>query len=154
MLRAGHRSERGAKGGVAVAKLAEAAKTTREMARRYVNGEAFPTVDRLDRIATWLKIGVPWLRDGEKANVLEQPARPYKALSDEALEIARAWELLPQDLQVAYRSMIFTDAVVHRSLPWLSRHRPEGERYRDFERGIQRDFEKLGAQLPLDLIDS
>jgi transcriptional regulator with XRE-family HTH domain len=151
MLAAGHRSSRGAKAGVAVAELAEAAEITREMARRYVLGEAIPDTDRLDKIAGWLGVKVAWLRDGEPApaNRTEQPLAPY--LPEEALEIARVWILLPSEIQDRYRSMLFTDAVMHSVLPWLRQHKPRGERYADFERSVQQDFEKLGAQLPLNI---
>jgi transcriptional regulator with XRE-family HTH domain len=151
MLAAGHRSMRGAKAGVAVAELAAAAEITREMARRYVLGEAIPDTDRLDKIAGWLGVKVAWLRDGDadQGPRVEQPSTAY--LPEEALEIARVWMLLPPEIQDRYRSMLFTDAVMHSVLPWLRQHKPRGERYDDFERSVQQDFEKLGAQLPLNI---
>lgn len=156
MLAAGHRSARGAKAGVDVGPLASAAGITREMARRYVLGEALPNSDRMDKIAGWLKLKMAWLRDGDGAQRVgttltarETPAPPY--LSEEALEIAKVWTTLPPERQRCYRSMLFTDAVIYTTLPWLGAHQPEKESYEKFERDVQADFKRLGAQLPLNI---
>lgn len=50
----GHVSK-GNRSGVDVAKLAEASRTTYEMARRYAEGVAIPRPDKLEAIARWLR---------------------------------------------------------------------------------------------------
>lgn len=154
MIDAGHRSARNAQGGVAVAPLAKAAKTTREMARRYALGKAIPDTNRIDAIANWLGVRVAWLRDGEgesrAAPVARQPASVY-GLSDEAIEIARAWDSLPTERREALRQHIFLEAAVHALAPWMEVHRPSSKSYAEFERRVQDDFKRLGQQLALEL---
>jgi len=53
------------KHGVDVAALQRETGVTREMARRYLEGEAIPGPDRLRAIAEWLGVRFGWLRDGE-----------------------------------------------------------------------------------------
>jgi len=63
---AGHIAKRAAKGGVDAKALKEAIGLhTVESARRYIEGLATPSEDKIDHIAAWLKINVQWLRDGE-----------------------------------------------------------------------------------------
>lgn len=54
-----------AKSGVDVTALSKAAKTTYEMARRYVEGRAIPRPDKLERIAAWLRASPSDLLYGE-----------------------------------------------------------------------------------------
>jgi transcriptional regulator with XRE-family HTH domain len=60
----GHVSE-GARSGVDVNALAEAAGTTYEMARRYAEGQAVPRPEKLQRIADWLGVPAAALAWGE-----------------------------------------------------------------------------------------
>lgn len=50
--------------GVDVSQLKVAAGVTLEMARRYVEGTALPRPEKMTRIAAWLGVNLPWLRDG------------------------------------------------------------------------------------------
>jgi hypothetical protein len=153
----GHRSAR-AKSAVNVGPLAGVARVTREMARRYVNGEAIPETDKMAAIAEFLAVRVAWLRDGEgvkhAAQTLEQRSSHYGDISDEALEVARVWALLPEQRRQMFKDVIFTCAVAHRLLPWLRTHSPKSISYADFEKGVQQDFAKLGGQLRLFSLDS
>jgi transcriptional regulator with XRE-family HTH domain len=148
----GHGSTR-AKSGVDVGPLVKAATVTREMARRYVNGAAIPETNKIAAIAKYLGVRVAWLRDGEGAKHAVQAAKeqsgPYTVLSEEALELARVWSLLPDDRRALFKDVIFSSAVVHGLLPWLRTHRPASSSYAEFERAVQRDFARLGGQLRL-----
>jgi hypothetical protein len=157
LLDAGHQSSRNSRTGVNVAPLAQAARTTREMARRYVLGSALPDPNKVDLIADWLKVRTAWLRDGEGhkergrgivIEVREPGGKPY-LLTDEAFEVALAWQRLPENLKIGFRSMIYRSAAVESLLPWLRDQVPAGERYGDFERRVRADYKRLGAQLRL-----
>lgn len=56
----------GAKSGVDVTRLAEAADSTYEMARRYAEGQAIPRPDKLSAIARWLGVSSSQLAYGDK----------------------------------------------------------------------------------------
>lgn len=71
MVAAGYVS-RGARSGVDVAKLAEASRTTYEMARRYAEGIAMPRPDKLAAIARWLGTSPACLAyDAEPQNAID-----------------------------------------------------------------------------------
>lgn len=65
-MRAKGLTSAGSKSGVDVAKLAEAADTTYEMARRYAEGHAMPRPDKVAAIAKWLGVSVTALAYGEE----------------------------------------------------------------------------------------
>jgi transcriptional regulator with XRE-family HTH domain len=65
MIEKGYGTARGSLGADPIA-LQEAAKVvSRDMARRYLKGEAFPEPDRLYLIAKWLDVSPEWLAWGE-----------------------------------------------------------------------------------------
>lgn len=64
-MREQNRTSSSAKSGIDVAKLAEAAATSYEMARRYAEGAAMPRPDKLAAIAKWLGVSVSTLAFGE-----------------------------------------------------------------------------------------
>lgn len=79
MVRRGYTSESN-RSGVDINRLAEAAHTTYEMARRYAEGVAIPRPDKLAAIAAWLGVSpgeLAWGETGAKINgeVLEQCLR-------------------------------------------------------------------------------
>jgi len=53
------------KHGVDVVALQGVTSVSREMARRYVEGLAIPSPDKLRAISEWLGVSLSWLRDGE-----------------------------------------------------------------------------------------
>lgn len=159
----GYVSKRGAKSGVDVSPITAWAGVTREMARRYVSGQALPDPDRMAKIADALHRRVAWLRDGEgpenpdaAPRVAESPrafyGAPAGALADEAaLEIARVWSTLTPARQQWFRQMLFVEAAVSRIMPWLNMMPPTGERYEQFENRAREDFARIAKQLQLDL---
>ncbi len=64
MLENGFATKRQAKSGVEVATLKVVAGVSQDMARRYAEGLALPSPDRMQAIANWLGVRLPWLRDG------------------------------------------------------------------------------------------
>jgi transcriptional regulator with XRE-family HTH domain len=146
MLDVGHKSQRNAKSGVDVGPLAKVAKVTREMARRYTEGTATPDVNRMKLIADWLGVRLAWLRDGEgpqfaEGNTARQPGATYaNGLSEEAREVALAWQKLAPDTRTTMRDVIFMLSLGERRFPWLRRGRPTGETYIEWERRQEQNF--------------
>ena len=71
MLQRGHTSS-SSRSGVDVNRLAEAAGTTYEMARRYAEGAAIPRPDKLEAIAAWLGVTPSELSWGDSGGVNER----------------------------------------------------------------------------------
>lgn len=71
MLRRGYASE-GSRSGVDVTRLAEAAQTTYEMARRYAEGAAIPRPDKMEAIAAWLGLSPGELAWGDAGGQLNE----------------------------------------------------------------------------------
>lgn len=80
MKAAGHIST-GNHSGADVGKLAKAAGTTYEMARRYVEGQALPRAPKLERIARWLGTSSSALLYGQ-----EEPQSPRQTINTETLQ--------------------------------------------------------------------
>jgi transcriptional regulator with XRE-family HTH domain len=64
LLARGYRSQRFAKPPVDAPALAIALDVTVGMARRYCRGQALPHRSTLERVAAWLHVSFPWLREG------------------------------------------------------------------------------------------
>jgi transcriptional regulator with XRE-family HTH domain len=67
--------------------------------RRWLQGEAVPTQDRLQVLAEWLGVDPHWLRFGEKlsGSVQEQRARWDSKITPEEREAIEAFLALPPD---------------------------------------------------------
>jgi hypothetical protein len=84
---------------------------------------------------------------GEKNVNQVQEVRAGYGVSDEALEIARAFDQLQPQAKEYIREQVFIYTVVDKSMPWLRHGRPIGKTYADFEKWHQenistkRDFE-------------
>ena len=57
------------KTGVKVSKLAETAGCSKQMARRYVLGDALPEIDATYKIAKWLNVSPGWLLFGDETAI-------------------------------------------------------------------------------------
>lgn len=158
MIDAKLHSPRNAKSKVNVGPLAKAAGTTREMARRYVEGKALPDPNKLPSIARFLEVKLPWLRDGEGPKRAGEQvaggqaqaahdiaAEPY--MSEEAREIAQIWSNLPDERRQWFRDLMVLEAVVSKHYPWLMFGRPKAESYREYEKRVEHDFIRATKRL-------
>lgn len=72
-------------------------------------------------------------------------------LTEESVEVAKAWSLLSPERKVIYRSLIFNDAVLQQALPeWLRFGNPTSPRYKDLERKFETLAHENKNQLHLD----
>jgi transcriptional regulator with XRE-family HTH domain len=154
MLDRGYRSSRGARSGVDVNELRQRARVSREMARRYVEGEAVPDLERVVRIAEWLGVRVAWLLYGEGSRAAAgqaaaEPGAPHEELTAEAREVGRVWSRLSADTRSVMREVLFLLALGEKRFPWLRRGRPSGETYDQWEKRQEQNFSAL-AQLAAD----
>lgn len=141
----GLRSTRNAKSGVDAGPLAAEIKVTREMARRYTEGTAIPDLNKMERIAAWLGVRLPWLRDGEGPKRVDAPhaaqtAGAYEPINAEAREIALAWSRLSPGHRDMMRDILYMLVLSERRFPWLLRGRPKSETYDQWERRQEQNF--------------
>jgi transcriptional regulator with XRE-family HTH domain len=155
MLENGYRSARNAKSGVDVGPLSKAVHVTREMARRYTEGTAIPDIAKMQTIADWLGVRLPWLRDGDgparTEGMVAEPAAGYHGLTEEGREIALVWQSLPLDQRETMRNLLYLLRLGVRRFPWLSRGRPKSETYAEWERRQEQNFYAL-SQLEQDRV--
>jgi len=155
MRHRGYVSKRGASSGVDVGPLAKVAVVTREMARRYTDGTALPDPNKMQLIAGWLNVRMPWLRDGEgerdaprAATALHESAHPAY-LTAAAEEIAMLWVQLPADRREWFREFLYQQTAMIKRYPWLVFGRPSSESYTDFERRAEQNYAAM-VQLAAD----
>lgn len=78
---------------------------------------------------------------GETPHVMRQPAGTYAALSEEALEIARAFDQMQPQAREYIREQVFIYTVIDKQFPWLRHGKPIGKTYDAFERWHQENIE-------------
>jgi hypothetical protein len=88
------------------------------------------------------------VRAGEIApNAAHQPAAIYRGLSEEALQIARAFDRMTPQTKDRVREHVFLQAVIDVSFPWLRSGKPVSANYEEFE---QWHRDNAQAQLTLE----
>lgn len=65
---------------------------------------------------------------------VQQPSATYSALSDEALEIAMAFDRMGPQTKERVREHVFLYSIIDRSFPWLRSGKPVSDNYRTFEK--------------------
>lgn len=138
--------------GLQIADIQRALKVTYEMARRYWEGIAKPRHARMKALAALLTCSVAWLEYGERGpDQAAEKRAPFGSsdLADDALEIARVFQMLSPIQQDFYRSQMFRDAALGKVAPWLNTSRLAGD-FDQYERGIERDFQRRARQLSLE----
>jgi len=88
------------------------------------------------------------LRAGEAPPKVEEPSAPYSTPSDEALEIARAFDQMQPQAREYIREQVFIYTVIDKSFPWLRHGRPLGKTYAAFEKW---HVENIAAKRDLEL---
>lgn len=86
-------------------------------------------------------------RAGEPVNEVREAGAIYQALSDEALEIARAFDQMQPQTKERVREHVFIYSIVDKSFPWLRTGRPVSDTYGKFERW---HTDNMQAQLALE----
>lgn len=119
MRERGHVSET-ARSGVDVAKLAEIAGCSYEMARRYAEGLAMPRPAKVEAIATWLGADAGYLAWGEATTTAAPTLAVDTGVLEECLmKITEAQRLsgraLSSEKAAALVSLVYQDAIEGRS---------------------------------------
>lgn len=91
------------------------------------------------------ELAVQAARENPAALEAREPAAAY-GVSDEALEIAKAFDKLQPQSRVFIREQVFIYAVIDRSFPWLRHGRPVSKEYDKFEK---KHVENIAAQRDL-----
>jgi transcriptional regulator with XRE-family HTH domain len=83
---------------------------TVQAVRRWLNGEAIPSQDKLQVLADWLKVEPHVLRFGEhlSISIQERKKRWDAAISDPEREVLEAFISLPSDRKKTVRDVILT----------------------------------------------
>ena len=82
----------------------------------------------------------------EQGPGVQQDQAPYTAISDEAREIAIAWQNLSPTRQKCFREMIFLEAATITMYPWLGAVDPSKDSYKAFEARVIKDFKRRNAK--------
>lgn len=138
--------------GVQIKDIKDGMGVTYEMARRYWKGIAKPTneADRI-KLAAIVRISPAELEYGEVKLQAEEAAAAYVTVTDEALDVAKAWSKLPAFKKDLYRDAIFRDAAIEHIFPWLRFGRPTQSSYDQLEKTIERSYQAHIKQLKLDI---
>lgn len=140
------------KKGVTINDVKRGMNCTYEMARRYWLGIAKPTQEaKRFKLAAIVGADPAALEYGPGYKTEQAAARYDVSVTDDALEIARAWTKLSTTKQQLYRDLIFRDAATEHVLPWLKFGRPAKDSYAKFEDAVVRDYNMHVKQLKLDL---
>lgn len=78
------------------------------------------------------------------AALREPEAPPYNKLSPDALEVARAWMILPPHRRQCFKESLFLESAVFTLYPWLTIGRPQTKSYEMFERHAEKSFATRG----------
>jgi transcriptional regulator with XRE-family HTH domain len=61
-------------------------KVSQQAVRKWLNGEAIPSQEKIQALAAWLNVGTEWLRYGKGGTTTQQTSPAYRiALSDQEL---------------------------------------------------------------------
>lgn len=77
------------------------------------------------------------VRAGELAPSARQPSPEYRSISEEAIQIAIAFDQLQPQSRDYIREQVFIYTVIDKSMPWLRHGKPIGRSYADFEKWHQ-----------------
>lgn len=149
MIDAGHAARRGAAHGCDPIALAKAVAVTKEMARRYLTGEALPGPDKEKRIADWLGINIAWLRDNTPPKVrLPKEARQDTAIYAVTRDIVALFTALPDGLQTYLLQKAKRVKLYSESLPAFYREsiRPPKSGYAKWEKELEADIERVTGE--------
>ena len=83
----------------------------------------------------------PMIEPSAPPRLAQRPPQ-YAALSDEAIDLARAWMSLPPERRECVRVQIFIEAVATSLHPYLRSGRPAAKAYADFEKSVQADYDR------------
>lgn len=104
-------------------------------------------------IATACKVNAHWLETGKGTMLPPSVAREDSSakhevtpLSEEAREIALAFDQLQPQARSYIREQVFIYTVIDKSFPWLRHGKPMGTSYSEFERWHQRNIEMTRDQ--------
>lgn len=75
-------------------------RVTPQAVRKWLNGDAIPSHDKVRALAEWLEVSPNWLHHGEggAGHGAQQPAAPYRTLQDQEL-VRRYRKLNPRQQQ-------------------------------------------------------
>ena len=129
---------------------------TGEQIRRYETDVDRPPPDARRALARVFSKSEAFMEFGEaheRAHAAQQTSASYSGISDEALEIARAFDHLQPQAREFIREQVFIYTVIDKQFPWLRHGKPIGKSYDQFERWHQeniaasRDFENQRSGL-------
>lgn len=116
------------------------------------------------QITNWHKRGIPRAQLGQIVALMgltaeqylsaagepfavRQPGATYRPLSDEAVEIAIAFDQMQPQAKDFIREQVFIYTVIDKSFPWLRHGKPTGKTYAEFEKWHQQN---IAVKLDLD----
>lgn len=127
---------------------------TGELIRLYEIGKNRPKLDARRALAkvfgrdeSYIEFGPRTVREISDPPAREPGAAYTSGLSEEAIEVARAFDRLEPQGRDFIREQVFIYTVIDKSFPWLRHGKPIGTTYQDFERWHE---ENIAAKRDLD----
>ncbi len=145
MLQHPEAAKQGTKWGVSSGALQNKADVSREMSRRYLEGQAIPRPDTMKTICGWLNVRVAWLQYGEEpmrpptATGVNEEQTQYTASSDKETKLLATFRDLPDPQQDIILALLD-------SMTWGQQKRPFAEP--PFPRKKQDSDSKGSAKAP------
>lgn len=134
--------------GLTQTELAELVGVRYQSVQQWESNATQPTRQKMAKIAGALGVGVAYVEFGMDA-VAEEPA--VYAITDEAREIAHAWNALPEAKRRLYRDAILNDAAVATVFPEIGANVVGNASYHTMIERIRRSRAQLERQLKLKL---
>lgn len=137
------------RGNIPIAEIAKAAGVSKQAVYQWESGETRALKgEHLVEVARVLRVDPTWLASGKGRR---EGAHREPDLTDEAIELARAWQKLDPATRNSFRDVIFYLAATQSVAAWLQIARPRSPKYDAWEQAIQSAYDAEIKQLRLDL---
>ena len=128
--------------------LAELVGVRYQSVQQWESNATAPTRPKMAKIAAALGVSIPFIEFGMET--VAEDAAAY-AITDEAREIAQAWNALPEAKKRLYRDAILHDAAVATVFPEINAHVVGNASYHTMIERIRRSRVQLERQMKLAL---
>jgi transcriptional regulator with XRE-family HTH domain len=116
---------------------------------QYLRGTVAIGTNALLKFAAFFRVEPQSIRTDFKYGGTHEAAKNpqrYEALPNDALQIAEAYNRLPEARKHIVREYIYLEAIIAARMPWLIRGKPNGDTYEEWERAVLRDYRRAAEK--------